>query len=400
MADDEFAQAVWDRLRLVEDRVTAVAGKPAGASSDTEKSLEGFNKDMRQSKKHAGAVEKTMLRLNAQYTKWDAQIRTAAAVLPNFNAALGGTKDLNKKNSTALTRGTIALVKRMGALSDYVTGPLKKENVTLEQQREMAQDASDAYEDEKDQMTFKDRMISKFAVMWQRLSLTIKSVVGPLLVIGLLVAGLALGMAVVSGDTAAMGDKLLVFLGMLAAVLVYVGSLWALPVLLVGLLVALVSGKLSPEMSKIAAVVGTIASFIALGLFGILTWPAYLAVAVVWLLALVYRFRFTIWNILSDVGAKIMSRLKTFFFTTVPLLIMSMVRKILNNSWVKGLLKVFGINIPGSGQGASTTNNVNVYVTSSRDSYVANDTARSVESVLTTNSKRLGGGTRTRSAIS
>ena len=77
-----------------------------------------------------------------------------------------------------------------------------------------------------------------------------------------------------------------------------------------------------------------------------------------------------------------------------------MVRKILNNSWVKGLLKLFGINISGSGQGASTTNNVNVYVTSSRDSYVANDTARSVESVLTTNSKRLGGGTRTRSAIS
>tara|TARA_R100000458_G_scaffold59152_1_gene68919 strand:+ start:639 stop:1838 length:1200 start_codon:yes stop_codon:yes gene_type:complete len=355
-------------------------------------------KSMRESKENWGVVEKNFARAKQKYAQYEAQAKTAYNVAKNLGQAITQNNELKKENSTILTRGTVALYRRVGAMTDWMRH-LGKEAETQKEKREKHHEDMKADKEKYANLSLMGKALwhmqntmKSFKLLWQGLII-------PILMVVAAVGLISLAMSDFEAFTA-LGEweQLASVIGGALALMYLFGSVIGAVLTAVTALVMLFTADLSPSIAAVVAIVGTLAGWFILFTSFAVGWPVYLGIAAVYLAAFIYNQR----DLLIATAKKLWHDAK-YALLNLPMFIIGLIKKVVQNSWVGSVLTLLGWK--GGGElGGGTIRydsgvNVTVYTTSSSPGMIGSEVGRNVDSALHTQNKRLGSGGSSMGAI-
>jgi len=354
-------------------------------------------KSMRESKENWGVVEKQRARATQKLKQYEAQIKTAYHVAKNLGQAITQNNELGEKNSTILTRGAVAMYRRVGAMTDFIRG-LTKIGDTQKEKRQKHHEDMKGDKEKYDNMSRMQKVAWHFQQTVKGLGLLWRGLLIPILMV---VAALALvGLALSDFEAfTALGqwEQLAAIMGSIVALVVIFGAVAGGILIGFTALAMLFTADLSPAIATVVALVGAIASYLALAAFFTVGLPVALGVAAVFLVAFIINQH--------DFLIKTARRLWNSALLTLSLLpsfIIGLIKKVVQNTWVGKILRLLGWGGGGELGGGPRYDsgvNVTVYTNSSTPGMVGSEVGRNVDSALQTNSRRLGSGGTSRGAI-
>jgi len=400
---DENTKAIKDLTDSLKEQGKTLGGVQTAQRKINEDVLMG-EESQRQSRENWDVMDKTFARYKAQYLTYKAQVMTTTNAVRNLGLALVTNTELNKDNASMMTRGVASSIRGFQKLADaYMKKRLP--GTDMEKKRDDFKEELDWYDKMKDRMGIMERISNRFSQAFQFAKIAGMGLLVPIAAL-MALAGIV-SLVFQQGDSplyqaflnAGLWEQIGAYAGSIGLMAIGLGSTFALIGASVGSLVLLFTTEMAPALAAIVAIVGAIASYFALAAFFTVGLPVALGIAAVFLVAFLYNQRDLVLSIGESIWGAFVKKLDA-----AKAAILGIVSSLLNNSWVKTIMKVLGINRPdwagGSGSG-STSNNIeiNVYGGGSPAATGA-AVGRSVDSVLQTNTRRQGGFTTSRSPMS